>query len=335
VEHSLSMKKPRAGILLAQIGTPDAPTPDALRRYLREFLGDPRVIEANRLTWWFVLNFIVLRRRPAESAALYRRIWTEEGSPLLVITLAQARGLQAALGNEAQVEAGMRYGNPGIPAALERLRRGGVDRLLVFPLFPQYSGTTTASAVDAVCAALARERVVPALRFVPPYAAHPAYIGALAAVAREELARLPWKPDRIVLSFHGIPRRYIENGDPYRSQAETTAGLLAAELGLAESEYLLTFQSRFGKEPWLEPYTDEGFAALGREGARRLAVICPGFTADCLETLDEIARLGKEQFQAAGGEDLRLIPSLNTHPQWIRALETIAREELGGWLEGT
>jgi ferrochelatase len=327
------MNRSRPGILLAQLGTPDAPTEAALRRYLRQFLSDPRVIEANRLAWWLVRNFIVLRKRPAESAKLYRRIWTERGSPLLLTTLEQARALEEALGGGAAVEAGMRYGNPAIAAALDRLGERGCDRLLLFPLYPQYAAPTTASTCDAVFAHLRRQRLVPALRVVPPYGAHAAYIGALAEVTREALAGLPWTPDRLVFSFHGIPARYAANGDPYPRQVEETASLLARALGLEAGAWLLSYQSRFGKEPWLQPYTDETFRDLARSGARRIAVACPGFTADCLETLDEIGELGKEQFRAAGGEDLRLLPCLNAHPAWVRGLEAIAREELKGWLE--
>jgi ferrochelatase len=328
------MASTRIGILVAQLGTPDAPTARALRPYLRQFLSDPRVIEANRALWWVILNFLVLPRRPARSAALYRRVWTERGSPLLFHTLDQARGLEAALGGSAVVEAGMRIGNPSFAAAFDSLRRRGAERVLVFPMFPQYSGTTTASIYDGVFEYVKSQRVVPVLRFVPSYHAHPAYIEALAAVAREELARLPWRPDRILITFHGIPRRYVEKGDIYRRHVEETTSLLVSALGLAPEDYVLTFQSRFGKEEWLKPYTDETLAELGRSGVKRIAAICPGFAADCLETIDEIGHEGKRQFTEAGGEELRLIPCLNAHPAWIAGMARIAREELSGWLDG-
>jgi ferrochelatase len=326
------MKRPAPAVLLAQLGTPAAPTARALRPYLRQFLGDPRVIEANRIVWWLVLNGIVLPRRPKRSAALYRRIWTDRGSPLLLYSKAQVDGLQAALGDAARVELGMRYGEPSIPSAMSSLLSSGVERILVFPMFPQYSGTTTASIYDAVLEHLKGVRVVPALRFVPPYHAHPAYIGALAAIAREEIGRLPWKPDRILITFHGIPRRYIEKGDVYRKHCEETARLLAGALGLGPGDHEVSFQSRFGREEWLSPYTEEKLAELPRTGVKRVAAICPGFTADCLETLDEIGNEGKRIFLEAGGEDLKLIPCLNAHPAWIEGMATIAREELSGWL---
>ena len=320
------------GVLIAQLGTPAAPTAKALRPYLRQFLGDPRVIEANRIVWWLVLNAIVLPRRPKRSAALYRRIWTDRGSPLLLFSKAQVERLQAALGAAARVELGMRYGEPSIASAMSSLLASGVERILVFPMFPQYSGATTASIYDAVFEHLRGVRVVPALRFVPPYYAHPAYIDALAAIAREELGRLPWKPDRILITFHGIPRRYIDKGDVYRKHSEETACLLATALGLAPGEYEVSFQSRFGREEWLTPYTEERLAELPKNGVKRVAAICPGFTADCLETLDEIGNEGKRIFLEAGGEDLKLLPCLNAHPAWIEGMATIAREELRGWV---
>jgi ferrochelatase len=325
------MTRPSPAILLAQLGTPAAPTAKALRPYLRQFLGDPRVIEANRIVWWFVLNAIVLPRRPRRSAALYRRIWTDRGSPLLLFSKAQVEGLQAALGDAARVELGMRYGEPSIASAMSSLLACGIDRILVFPMFPQYSGATTASIYDAVFEHLRGVRVVPALRFVPPYHAHPAYIGALTAIVREELGRLPWKPDRILITFHGIPRRYIDKGDVYRKHSEETARLLATALDLAPGEYEVSFQSRFGREEWLTPYTEEKLAEFPRNGVKRVVAICPGFTADCLETLDEIGNEGKRIFLEAGGEDLKLLPCLNAHPAWIEGMATIAREELQGW----
>jgi len=325
------MKSTRTGVLLAQLGTPDAPTAQALRPFLREFLGDPRVIEANRVVWWFVLNGIVLPRRPRRSAAMYQRIWTDKGSPLLIYTREQAAALQAALGETALVDFGMRYGNPPASSVLDRFAEKGVDRLLVFPMFPQYCAATTGSVYDAVFDHFKKRRRIPALRFVPPYPEHPAYIRALADSARESLAKLPWKPDKILISFHGVPRSYTEKGDPYEQHTLATARALASALDLAPDDYVLSYQSRFGREEWLRPYTDETLKKLAGAGVRRVAAVCPGFTVDCLETIDEIGHEGKIAFQKAGGEDLRLLPCLNAHPSWIRALAEISRQELQGW----
>lgn len=337
------------GVLLVQLGTPDEPTAPALRRYLREFLSDPRVIEAPRFLWGLVLNLFILPFRPRRSAALYRRVWTEKGSPLLVTTLEQARLLAAELVTtdpqaaggatrgapgrpEIRVEVGMRYGNPSIGAGLDRLAAAGADRVLVFPLFPQYSAVTTASVHDAVALHLRRRRVVPAIRQVPPFPGDPAYIRALAARVREELERMPWRPERILVSYHGVPRSYVEKGDPYREHVELTTRLLAEALGLGAEDHVLCFQSRFGPQEWLRPYTDETIAALAAGGTRRIAAVCPAFVADCLETIDEIGREAAHRFREAGGEELRLIPCLNDHPEWIRAMADIVRRELEGWI---
>jgi ferrochelatase len=325
----------RIGVLLAQLGTPDAPTPAALRRYLRQFLGDPRVVERNRLLWWFVLRLLVLPRRPRKSAALYQRIWSPEGSPLLVISRSQTRALQAALdGAEPgrfKVALGMRYGNPSMGSAVQELLDWGADRLLLFPMYPQYAGATTASTYDEVFRELTARRVVPALRVVPPYYAHPSYLDALAESVRETMAQLPRPPEKAVISFHGVPQQYVDAGDPYASHCEATARALAARLGWADDFYVMTYQSRTGREVWLRPYTDETLAALGQNGVRHLLAICPGFTADCLETIDEIGQVGLEQFRAAGGETLRLVEGLNDRPRWIAAMTEIALEELQGW----
>lgn len=323
------------GVILGQIGSPAAPTVPAVRRYLREFLSDPRVVEAPRLLWWAVLRLAILPRRPARSAELYRRIWTERGSPLVLATLEQARLLEAALGSAFRVEAGMRYGAPPLGAALDRLLAAGVERLLVVPLFPQYASATTGSLFDAVAQHFRGRRVVPALRFAAPFYAHPAYIRALAAAAAEDLARLPWKPEKIVLSFHGIPKAAAARGDPYPGHVEATSRLLAAALGLERGDYELSFQSRFGRRAWLEPSTEETLRRLGRSGVRRAAILCPGFLADCLETIDEIGREAALRFREAGGEELHRVPSLGSHPAWISALEEIARGELSGWTKGS
>ena len=330
----------KIGVLVAQLGTPQAPTARALRPYLRQFLSDPRVIDLHPLRWYPILYLFVLTRRPARSAALYANIWTDEGSPLMVHSQAQTRGLQERLGAAYRVVLGMRYGEPSIERAIQSLESEGIERILVFPMFPQFSCATTGSIYDAVNrAALGRrcpwffdrKRQMPALRFVPPYADHPAYINALKQSVAEAVARLSWTPDRYLITFHGIPQRYVDEGDPYRRHCEETARQLATALGLADDEWVSGFQSRFGKEPWLEPYTEDVLARLGGQGVRRLVAICPGFTADCLETLDEIGREGAEQFAHGGGQQFHLAPCLNDHPAWLDAMAAIARQELAGW----
>ncbi len=325
----------RIGVLVAQLGTPDAPTPAALRRYLRQFLGDPRVVERNRLLWWFILRLLVLPRRPHRSAALYQRIWTRNGSPLLVISQSQARALDSALNRHQpgrfKVALGMRYGNPSIESAVQALRDWGADRLLLFPLYPQYASATTGSTYDEVFRQLSMLRFVPALRVVPPYFAHAAYLEALAESVREATTALPRPPEKILVSFHGIPQRFVESGDPYASHCEATALSLAARAGWESGTYQICYQSRAGREPWLRPYTDETLVELARNGARNVMVICPGFVTDCLETIDEIGHVAVEQFRAAGGETLRLVAGLNDRPRWIDAMSEIVLEQLEGW----
>jgi ferrochelatase len=325
----------RIGVLLAQLGTPDAPTPAALRPYLRQFLSDPRVVERNRLLWWFILRLLVLPRRPRHSAALYRRIWTRDGSPLLVISRAQARALEAALNRHEperfKVVLGMRYGSPSLASAVEELVGWGANRLLLFPMYPQYAAATTASTYDEVFRQLSMLRFVPALRVVPPYYAHRAYIEALAQSVREAMTPLPRPPDKILVSFHGIPQRFVDRGDPYASHCEATAQALAARAGWEQGTYLMSYQSRTGREPWLLPNTDETLVGLARTGVRHVMVICPGFVADCLETIDEIGHVGLQQFRAAGGETLQLVEGLNDRPRWIAAMTEIALEQLQGW----
>jgi len=325
----------RIGVLLAQLGTPDAPTPAALRRYLRQFLSDRRVVERNRVLWWFILRLLVLPRRPRHSAALYRRIWSRDGSPLLVISRSQARALETALNRHEperfKVALGMRYGSPSIGSAVRELLDWGADRLLLFPLYPQYAGATTGSTYDEVFRQLSMLRFVPALRVVPPYYAHTAYIEALAQSVREAMAPLPRPPEKIIVSFHGLPQRFVDRGDPYASHCEATARSLAARAGWENGTYLMSYQSRSGREPWLLPYTDETLVGLARTGVRHVMVICPGFVADCLETVDEIGHVGLEQFRAAGGETLQLVGGLNDRPPWIAAMTEIALEQLQGW----
>jgi ferrochelatase len=324
------------GVILLQVGTPDAPTTGALRRYLREFLSDRRVVDLPRAVWWPVLHLIVLRTRPRRSARLYQKVWTPEGSPLRVITRAQAAALEQRLagavrGTRIRVVTGMRYGRPSIAEALTELSREGVSRILAFPMYPQYASATTGSGLQQLFEDVRDRRVVPSVRVVPPYYDDPGYIAALARVAREALATLPDRPTRLLLSFHGLPKRYADLGDPYPDQCRATAELLVSSLGMAADSVTVVYQSRGDREEWLQPYTDTTLEALGRTGAR-VAVMCPGFTADCLETLEEIRLRGREQFHSAGGRDYLAIPCLNEHPAWLEAMTAIARRELAGWI---
>jgi protoporphyrin/coproporphyrin ferrochelatase len=322
------------GVLLIQLGTPDAPTVPALRRYLRQFLGDPRVIEAPRLAWWFTLNFFILPFRPRQSADKYQRIWDPvTGSPLLHWTRRQTEELQKVL-PDLPVTFGMQVGNPSLASAVHALIERGVDRLIVLPMYPQYSATTTASATDVLFQALMRERRVPALRIVPPYYDHPAYLDAVTADIREDLARLSWQPEHYLLSFHGIPIRYAQSGDPYATHVKRTTAALIQRLGWPRDKWTQTFQSLFGREEWLKPYTEHTLVRLAKQGIKRVFIATPGFTSDCLETIDEIGREAREAFQRAGGEELRQCPCLNDHPAWIDALKTLVLEEAAGWLGG-
>lgn len=319
-------------VLLLQLGTPDAPTAPALRRYLRQFLGDPRVIEAPRLLWWLILNFRILPTRPAQSAEKYRRIWDDRtGSPLLHITRLQTEALQRAL-PQVPVRFAMQIGNPSVAKVLRELIAVGVDRLLVLPMYPQYSATTTASAMDALFQALMKERRVPALRVVPPYYDHPAYLDAVAAVIQENLAKLPSPPDHYVLSFHGIPIKYAQRGDPYATHVKRSTAELVKKLGWPRERWTQTFQSLFGKDRWLRPYTDETLTRLAKRGLRRIFIAMPGFTTDCLETIDEIGYEVREMFRHAGGEELIRCPCLNDHPRWIEAMRELIRQEGQGWI---
>ncbi|MBN7795046.1 ferrochelatase [Parahaliea mediterranea] len=326
---------PRIGVLLVNLGTPDAPTRSALRRYLREFLSDPRVVEVPRLLWWCILNGVILNVRPSRSARAYRTVWTEAGSPLLVHTRDQARALQEALhkthGERVVVDFAMRYGNPSIPSGLDALWRRGARQLLVLPLYPQYSGPTTASTFDAVAANFRHRRWLPELRFLNQYHDHPAYIGALADSVRAHWAD-HGRADQLLFSYHGEPQRYLDQGDPYHCQCLKTSRLVAGELGLSEGEYQSAFQSRFGREPWLQPYTDETLKGLPASGNRSVQVICPGFAADCLETLEEIAVENREVFLAAGGERFDYIPCLNAGRGHIEALRQIVDGQIADWL---
>ena len=321
------------GILLIQLGTPDAPTPEALKPYLRQFLGDPRVIDiAPTWKWWFILNCFILRKRPAQSAAKYQRIWSATtGSPLLHWTKRQTELLQAHFA-DVPVRFGMQVGNPPLASVVHEMIEDGVERLIVVPMYPQYSATTTASATDVLFKALLDERRVPALRIVPPYYEHPAYLDAMVAVIGDELARLSWQPDHYLLSFHGIPIRYAQAGDPYATHVKRTTARLIERLRWPHGSWTQTFQSLFGRERWLQPYTEETLKELAKVGKKRVFVAMPGFTADCLETLDEIGNEARETFKHAGGEALHACPCLNDHPKWIEALQVMIGEEGRGWL---
>lgn len=317
----------KSAILLVNLGTPDAPTAPAVRRYLAEFLGDPRVVELPRLLWLPILYGIILVTRPAKSAAKYATIWTPQGSPLKVHTERQAkllRGLFGTQGNKDAVIAwAMRYGNPAVAATLDALKRQGVTHTLVLPLYPQYAGSTTASVYDAVDAWDKRNPQAMEFSRIGSYPDHPGYIKALAAGINEHWMN-QGRGDKLVMSFHGIPQRSVDRGDPYAAECRHTAQLLAAELGLAAERWTLTFQSRFGKAAWLQPYTQPTLEQMARDGLKSVDVVCPGFTADCLETLEEINMECREAFLHAGGKEFGYIPCLNERAEWIAALADIA-----------
>ena len=324
----------KTGILLVNLGTPDAPTTAAVRRFLKQFLWDPRVVEFPRPLWWLILNGIILRIRPSRSAEAYQQIWTDEGSPLLLHSTALAEGLSRALEERApsffRVELGMTYGTPSVDDAIDALQRAGARRMLVLPLYPQYSGTTTASVFDLVTRKLGRMRWVPETRFINQYHDEPGYIDALAASIREH-----WEANgrgsHLLFSFHGVPLYTLEGGDPYHCQCQKTGRLVAAALGLKDDEWTLSFQSRVGRSEWLRPYTDETVKELGGKGIGRLDVACPGFSADCLETLEEIAMQNAEFFTEAGGEELQYIPCLNARDDHIDLLATLVERHASGW----
>jgi protoporphyrin/coproporphyrin ferrochelatase len=326
----------RVGVLLVNLGTPAAPTPKAVRAYLREFLADPRVVEIPRAIWLPILYGIILNTRPRQSARKYQSIWTPEGSPLLVNTARQTARLREALGTVVsqpiEIAFGMRYGEPSIGQAIDGLLAAHCDRLLVVPLYPQYAASTTATALDRVADVLSEIRNVPALRMTKHFHDHPAYIEAVAASIRAHWAA-HGRPNVLVMSFHGLPQVTHERGDPYFSECQVSARLIAASLGLGDTDWRITFQSRFGRARWLEPYTVSTLTELGRAGTKRVDVVCPGFVADCLETLEEIGVEGKELFLEAGGGALHLIPCVNDSPQWIGALTQIVQENLVPWID--
>ena len=333
-EHGDQLK---VGILLANLGTPDAPTAKALRPYLRQFLSDRRIVEIPRLIWWLILNCIILVIRPKKSAEKYASVWTKEGSPLMVHAQKQTTLLRGFLGQKIKspfaVELGMSYGNPSMASAIEKLKAQHCNRILVFPLYPQYAASSTASALDAVWRILLKTRNMPAIRTINHYHDHPAYIAALEQSVREHWRLNGGKPSKLVMSFHGVPKVHLLNGDPYHCECHKTARLLAEALQLNKDEYVIAFQSRFGKQEWLKPYLASTLEDLGKAKTARIDVICPGFSSDCLETLEEIAMEGKHIFQSNGGGAYHYIPALNENDAWIHAMTAIALENLQGWVE--
>lgn len=324
------------GVLLINLGTPDAPTPAALRPYLKEFLSNRRVIEVPRLIWWPILYGFILPFRPKQSAEKYALIWTAEGSPLKVHTERQtallAEMLRNTVSNKLVVEYAMNIGNPSVTSVLNKMKSAGCDRILVIPLFPQYAASSTAAAMDAVFAALNHMRNMPAIRTVKQYHDHPGYIAALAQNIREYWEQ-HGQPDKLIISFHGVPRKNLDKGDPYFCFCQKTGRLLAEALNLEQSQYQVCFQSRFGRAQWLQPYTAETLENLGKNQTRRVDIVCPGFVSDCLETLEEIAIEGKKIFIEAGGKEYHYIPCLNERADWIAALADIVQSNLHGWLE--
>lgn len=325
----------RIGVLLINLGTPEAPTARALRPYLREFLSDPRVVEIPRPVWWPILNGIILNLRPRKSAEKYASIWTPEGSPLKVHTERQTALLRQVLAERTPVplvvEYTMRYGQPSVASVLQKLRERGCDRVLVLPLYPQYAASSAGTALDAVYRVMLATRNMPELRTVRHFHDHPGYIQALRQSVESHWAE-HGRPDVLLMSFHGVPRRSLDLGDPYHCECQKTGRLLAEALGLDTERYRVTFQSRFGRAEWLKPYTAQTLAELGRAGTRRVDVMCPGFVADCLETLEEIAVEGKAEFLGAGGGEYRYIPALNERALWIAALADLVMAHLRGWL---
>jgi len=329
----------RTGILLINLGTPDEPTTAAVRRYLKEFLWDRRVVEIPRIVWWLILNLIILNVRPQKSARKYASIWMPEGSPLRVYTERQAqllRGyLREVIRTPFKVVAAMRYGQPSIQSGIDKLKKDGCDRILVLPLYPQYAASTTASTFDQVARVLMKQRNMPAIRLVRSFHDHPAYIGAVVRNVLDfwmKRGRPDFTKDRLVMTFHGLPRFHLDQGDPYHCQCHKSARLIAEKLGLVDGQYLVTFQSRFGQAEWLQPYTADTVKKLGQQGIERIDVICPGFAADCLETLEEIGMEVKSDFLSSGGKTFHYIPVTNDTPSFVGALAEVVRENLQGWV---
>jgi ferrochelatase len=325
----------RTGILLVNLGTPDAPTTQAVRPYLKEFLGDPRVVEIPRAIWWLILNGIILNTRPKKSAAKYATIWMPEGSPLRVHTEKQTSLLQGFLSQRTKapfvVDYAMRYGNPSIRSVLRKLKEQNCQRILVVPMYPQYAASSTGTAFDVVFAEIVKMRNTPALRTIRNFHDNPGYIKALANNIGDYWMK-NGRPEKLVMSFHGLPQFSLDKGDPYHCECHKTARLLAQELGLKPGQYFISFQSRFGKAEWLKPYTTATLKELGKQKTKRVDVVCPGFVADCLETLEEIAMEGKEDFLHAGGGEYHYIPCLNERNDWMHALTDLVTDNLHGWL---
>ena len=319
----------KVGVLLVNLGTPDAPTPKAVKRYLKQFLSDRRVVEIPALVWQPILRGIILNKRPKKSAAAYAKVWTDKGSPLAFYTAAQAEALAARLGTDVQVCYAMRYGEPAIGQRLSEMKADGCNRILIAPLYPQHSGATTATVLDESFRAISEMRWQPAIRTLPPYHDDPAYVSALKTSVESELAKLDFTPDELVVSFHGMPQRTLELGDPYHCHCQKTARLLSEAMG---RDLTVSFQSRFGRAKWLEPATDATINRLASEGKKKIAIFAPGFSVDCLETLEELAIQGREEFEAAGGERFAYLPCLNDSNVGMDMLETLIRNELTGWL---
>jgi ferrochelatase len=320
---------PLTAVILCNLGTPNAPTPAAVRRYLAEFLSDPRVVEIPRPIWLPILYGIILTIRPKKSAAKYQQVWldSDKGSPLLHYTKLQTAGLQARLGHQAKVYTAMRYGQPALPTVLSQAQAAGAQRIVILPMYPQYSGTTTASVYDSASAWSAKQRNIPSLSIVSDFHQHPAYIAALAAQVQAHWQQ-HGRAEKLLLSFHGVPQRTVDLGDPYAAQCQQTAQLLATALQLQPQQWQISFQSRFGKAKWLEPATDHSLEKLATQGCSSVDVFCPGFVADCLETLEEIAMENREVFMHAGGQDFRFIPCLNDSPAWLDALAQVLENEI-------
>ncbi|MEH6569857.1 MAG: ferrochelatase [Halioglobus sp.] len=327
-------QKPKIGVLITNLGTPEAPETAPVRRYLKQFLSDPRVVEIPRLIWWFILNGVILNIRPKRSAAAYRKVWNSDGSPLLKHTQDQAKALEKAFAEKYNgqviVDFAMRYGTPSIKLKVQNLLDQGVTRLLVLPLYPQYSGATTASTFDALAEDFTSRRWIPELRFATHYHDHPAYINAVANKIRAHWAD-HGRAEKLIFSYHGVPQSYLDMGDPYHCECYKTTRLVAEALELDESAYATTFQSRFGRQEWLKPYTDKVLQELAAQGVKSLQILCPGFSADCLETIEEIDEENRGYFLDAGGERFEYIPCLNSDVEHISALSQLIEEQLAGW----
>lgn len=321
--------KPKIGVLLINLGTPAAPTTKAVRDYLGEFLSDKRVVEIPAIVWQPLLRGVILNTRPQKSAAAYAEVWTDQGSPLAVYSKRQAQALKGRLGDSVLVDYAMRYGQPSIESRITAMKEAGCDRILLAPLYPQYSGATTGTANDKAFEVLQAMRWQPAIRTLPPYHDDPVHIDALKRNIEHAVASLDFVPDKIVTSFHGMPLRTLNLGDPYHCQCRKTARLLSEAMG---QDLVVSFQSRFGRAKWLEPATDDTLEALGKAGVKKIAVVAPGFSVDCLETLEELAIQGREQFEEAGGEKFAYLPCLNASGEGMDMLETLVRRELGGWI---